>query len=69
MDPISYYGINITKPNLALAICPKNYACHLCFVVFCYNLIDAEKNGRHFPYDIFKCIFLLKMYEFWLRFH
>ena len=28
-----------------------------------------DKNGHHFPDDIFKCIFLSEKYEFRLRFH
>ena len=33
------------------------------------NTLRPRQNGRHFPDDIFKCIFLKKMYEFRLRFH
>ena len=31
--------------------------------------LRPRQNGRHLPDDIFKCIFLMKMYEFRLRFH
>ena len=30
---------------------------------------EAKTNGCHFAYNIFKCIFLMKMYEFQLKFH
>ena len=33
------------------------------------NTLRPRQNGRHFPDDIFKCIFFMKMYEFRLRFH
>ena len=29
------------------------------------NILRPRQNGRHFPDDIFKCIFFMKMYEFW----
>ena len=32
-------------------------------------ILGPRHNGRHFPDDIFKCIFLIKIYKFWLRFH
>ena len=31
--------------------------------------LRPNQNSHHFPYDIFKCIFLLKMFEFQLLFH
>ena len=34
-----------------------------------FNSLRLSRNGRHFPDDIFKCIFLNKMYRLWLRFH
>ena len=33
------------------------------------NTLRRRQNGRHFPDGIFKCMFLIKMYEFRLRFH
>ena len=33
------------------------------------NTLRPRQNGRHFPDDIFKCIFLIKMFKFLLRFH
>ena len=32
------------------------------------NTLRLRQNGCHFPDDIFKCIFLMKMFEFRLRF-
>ena len=32
------------------------------------NILRPQQNCRHFP-DDFKCIFLMKIYEFRLRFH
>ena len=34
-----------------------------------FNSFKPRQNGRHFPDDIFKCIFLTKMDKFWLRCH
>ena len=34
-----------------------------------FNTLRARQDGRHFPDDIFKRIFLNQMYEFLLRFH
>ena len=41
------------------------------FICICYfNTLRPRQNVRHFPDDIFKCIFLNKnIYEFWLKFH
>ena len=33
-----------------------------------FNTLKLRQNGRHFPDIIFKCIFLMKMYEFRLGF-
>ena len=33
------------------------------------NLSFPWQNGRHFAEDIFKYVFLMKMYWFWLKFH
>ena len=33
------------------------------------NTLRPRQNGRHFPDDIFRCIFLMKMCEFRLTFH
>ena len=36
----------------------------------CFNTLRPSQNGRHFPDDIFKCIFSwTKMYKFRSRFH
>ena len=32
-----------------------------------YQHIEAETNGRHFPDDIFKCIFLNKNVLIWIK--
>ena len=37
-----------------------------------YTIIKTlrlRQNGRHFADDILKCIFLMKMYGLWLKFH
>ena len=34
-----------------------------------FNTLRPRQNGRHFADDIFKCIFLTKMFEFQLKFH
>ena len=34
-----------------------------------FDTLRSKQNGRYFPDDIFKCISLMKMYEFWSRFH
>ena len=34
-----------------------------------FNTLRPRQNGSQFPDDIFKWIFLLKICEFWLRFH
>ena len=34
-----------------------------------FNTLRPRQDGRHFPDDIFKCIFWMKMYEFPLKFH
>ena len=41
------------------------------FICICYfNTLRPRQNGRHFPDDIFKSIFLNKnISEFWFRFH
>ena len=44
----------------------------LCYPPYHYHYIEAEtkrQNCRHFPDDIFKCIYWKKMYKFRLRFH
>ena len=33
------------------------------------DTLRPRRNGHHFPDDIFICISLMHMYEFWLRFH
>ena len=33
------------------------------------NTLRPRQNGRHFPDNIFKCIFLMKMFEFQLTFY
>ena len=33
------------------------------------NTLRPRQNGRQFPDDIFKCIFLMKISALWLRFH
>ena len=33
------------------------------------NTLRQRQNGCHFPNNIFKCIFLNAMFEFWLMFH
>ena len=35
----------------------------------CINTLRPRQDGHHFPDDIFKCIFLIEMYKFRLRFH
>ena len=34
-----------------------------------FNIMGSRQNGRHFPDDIFKCIFSMKMYDFRLKCH
>ena len=36
---------------------------------FHLKTLRPRQNNPHFPNDIFKRIFLMKMYEFWLKFH
>ena len=33
------------------------------------NTLRPRQNGCHFPDEIFRCIFSMKMYKFWLKFH
>ena len=35
----------------------------------CVNTLRPGQNGHHSPYDMFKCIFWMKIYQFGLRFY
>ena len=36
---------------------------------YCLNTLRPRRDGRHFADDILKCIFIMKMFEFRLKFH
>ena len=41
----------------------------LCWVLGPLNTLIPRQNGRRFPDDICKCLFLNEIVKFWLRFH
>ena len=50
----------IEDPNLVITLPGDGLA---------LNTLRPRQNGRNFPDDIFKCLFWMKMYKFWFRFH
>ena len=43
----------------------------VCYIIPCpmLNTLRLTQNGRNFAADIFKYFYLMKIYEFWLKFH
>ena len=56
-----------------LSYLTKPLLCDTCHCVISYhgifNISRSRQDGPNFPDDIFQCIFLNEMYEFWLGFH
>ena len=56
------------RPSAAMALTSLSHSI-LGFNTGSVNTLRPRQNGRHFPDDTFKCIYLMKIYKLRLQFH
>ena len=65
---ISMFSFSYNDLTIAMTVCSR-IACYIfaARVSLLFNSLRPRQNGRHFPDDIFKCIFLFENAWIWIK--